>query len=111
MEFTNTESPKVIGDTHQITTSSSTDSQMNEMVKDMVLDSVKDGLEETKNALITQLEKKVFFKALVKELNDNIDIPFLNEKTENKIFKAILSTFINALKKIDFNAKDDDENN
>ena len=36
---------------------------------------------------------------IVKELNDNINIPILNEKTEQKIFEAIWESIEAVLKK------------
>ncbi len=37
---------------------------------------------------------------IVKELNDNIDIPFINEKTEGKYISAIYETFESVVKKV-----------
>jgi hypothetical protein len=51
-----------------------------ELMKDAVEDSVKAGLEESKEVLIKQLRKKSFFNALVKGLNDSVDVPFIGEK-------------------------------
>ena len=36
---------------------------------------------------------------IVKELNDNINIPILNEKTEQKVFEAIWESIEAVLKK------------
>ena len=36
---------------------------------------------------------------IVKELNDNINIPILSESTEEKIFDAIYDTFEDCIKK------------
>lgn len=38
-------------------------------------------------------------KKLLKELNDSVDIPFISEKTEEKILNAIWSTIEEVLKK------------
>ena len=37
---------------------------------------------------------------VIKELNDNINIPILNEKTEAKIFEAIWDSVESILKKV-----------
>jgi len=44
------------------------------------------------------LEKKDFKKDLVKKLNGDVDIPFINEKTERKVIEKIYDVFIKALK-------------
>ena len=49
--------------------------------------------------LIELLEKKEFQDTLVEELNDNIDIPFVGEKSEGKIFKALLGVVLKTVKK------------
>lgn len=50
----------------------------------------------TKQQIIDLLEQKDFKTILIKELNDSIDIPIINEKTEkaimNNIYKIILKT-------------------
>lgn len=50
----------------------------------------------TKQQIIDLLEQKDFKTILIKELNDSIDIPIINEKTEkaimNHIYKIILKT-------------------
>ena len=92
---------EIVGDTHKIESSMSTDSNLNEMIQGAVIDSVKEGLEQTKEVLVAQLERKEFFDALIESLNENIDIPMINEKTEEKVFKAIVKCCISALKKID----------
>lgn len=52
--------------------------------------------EMTKQQIIDLLEQKDFKTILIKELNDAIDIPIINEKTEkaimNNIYKIILKT-------------------
>ena len=39
--------------------------------------------------LLEFLEKKDFKKKFLKNLNDNIDIPIINEKTEKKVLDKI----------------------
>jgi len=48
--------------------------------------------------IIDLLEKKDFKKDLVKKLNGDVDIPFINEKTERKVIEKIYDVFIKALK-------------
>ena len=48
--------------------------------------------------IIDMLEKKDFKKDLVKKLNGDVDIPFINEKTEKKVIEKIYDVFIKALK-------------
>ena len=54
------------------------------------------------NWLFTE-ERKI---ALIKALNDNIDIPILSEKTEEKIFTAIWESIEDVLKNAILNSKD-----
>lgn len=77
-----------------------------ELMKDAVEDSVKAGLEESKEVLIKQLRKKSFFNALVKGLNDSVDVPFIGENTEEKIIRGILNVCIDSLERIDFDGED-----
>lgn len=48
--------------------------------------------------IIDLLERKDFKKDLVKKLNGDVDIPFINEKTERKVIEKIYDVFIKALK-------------
>tara|TARA_E500000178_G_scaffold267092_1_gene264518 strand:- start:956 stop:1180 length:225 start_codon:yes stop_codon:yes gene_type:complete len=50
---------------------------------------------------IELLEKKDFKNTLIKELNEDIDIPFINEKTEKKAMDALYKLIVKSLKKID----------
>jgi hypothetical protein len=47
--------------------------------------------------LIELLEKKDFKKTFIKKLNDNIDIPFINEKTEKKVLDKVYDVLVDAL--------------
>tara|TARA_B110000285_G_C15120901_1_gene617083 strand:+ start:719 stop:949 length:231 start_codon:yes stop_codon:yes gene_type:complete len=64
-------------------------------------DKVKQTLKENFNNYLELLDDDEIEKMLIKELNDNIDIPIINEKTEKKIIKAIYKAILQALKKID----------
>ena len=50
---------------------------------------------------IELLEKKDFRNTLIKELNEDIDIPFINEKTEKKAMDALYKLIVKSLKNID----------
>ena len=47
------------------------------------------------------LEKKDFKKKLLKKLNKNIDIPIIDEKTEQKVLDKIYEVVLDSIKKID----------
>ena len=47
------------------------------------------------------LEIKDFKKKLVKKLNKNIDIPIIDEKTEQKVLDKIYEVILDSIKKID----------
>ena len=48
--------------------------------------------------IIDMLEKKNFKKSLVKKLNDDVDIPFINENTERQVIEKIYDVLIKVLK-------------
>ena len=50
---------------------------------------------------IELLEKKEFKKTLIKSLNEDIDIPFINEKTEKKAIDALYGLIVRSLKSIE----------
>ncbi len=52
------------------------------------------------NHLLEFLEKKDFKKKFLKKLNDNIDIPIINEKTEKKVLDKIYDVMVDALESI-----------
>lgn len=60
-------------------------------------------MEDTKQKLITEfidfLEDDDFKDIFLEELNEEIDIPILNEEREGKIFKALYRVIIKSLKK------------
>jgi hypothetical protein len=58
------------------------------------------------DSLIDLLEKKQFKKKLIKKLNKSIDLPMLNEKTEQKAFDALYNLILSTLKKL--NEQDDE---
>ena len=50
---------------------------------------------------IELLEKKDFKNTLITALNDDVDIPFINEKTEAKALNALYKLVVKSLKNID----------
>jgi hypothetical protein len=51
--------------------------------------------------LIKLLEQKDFKKKLMKQLNNDIDIPLINEKTEQKILDKVYEIIISTIKNIE----------
>ena len=56
-------------------------------------------LDEQFASLIETLKDDSFKKELVKNINEDIDIPILSEKTEKKIIDKLYSLFINHVEK------------
>ena len=50
---------------------------------------IKDVISPNKEAIVDSIFDDDLQVKIVKALNDNVDIPFLTEKTEEKIFNAI----------------------
>ena len=48
--------------------------------------------------IVELFEKKDFKKKFLKKVNDNVDIPLINEKTEAKVLKALYSAVLDTLK-------------
>ena len=51
--------------------------------------------------MVKMLEQKNFKKKLIKQLNKDIDIPLINEKTEQKILDKVYETIISTIKNIE----------
>jgi len=62
---------------------------------------LKETLKDNFNRYIELLDNDEFKKHLIRELNDDINIPIINEKTEKKIFTSIYNVIIKSLKKTD----------
>ena len=61
-----------------------------------------DGLsQDVLDHMVDLLEKKDFKGKFLKELNDAVDIPIINEKTEKKVLDSIYKLMIKSLKKLD----------
>ena len=50
-------------------------------------------------ALMELLSDDVFEKKIIKAINEDVDIPMINEKTEKKVFKAIFKVIKTTLQK------------
>lgn len=50
------------------------------------------------DAVVEVLSKRKFRNKLVSKLNENVDIPFINEQTEEKIIEAIYDVVLSAVK-------------
>ena len=50
--------------------------------------------------IVELLEKKDFKNKLIIKINNNVDIPLLNEKTEKKIYENIYKTILSTIKEI-----------
>ena len=55
-------------------------------------------LDGVKNDIINEVFNEDLQKEVVKALNDNIDIPFLSEKTEEKILNSLYDTVEGVIK-------------
>ena len=62
---------------------------------------VKKTLSKNYELYIELLDNDEFKKHLIKELNEDIDIPIINEKTERKILNSIYKVILSSLKKVD----------
>ena len=49
--------------------------------------------------VLEMLEKDDFKKMFLNELNESVDIPFINEKKEGKLFKSIYNIILKCIKK------------
>jgi len=64
------------------------------------LRNVKNGLQQDMlNTLYNLLNNKGFYEYLIKELVDDINIPFINEKQEYKVLKAIYTAVLKSIQK------------
>tara|TARA_A100001015_G_C14594740_1_gene558114 strand:- start:312 stop:533 length:222 start_codon:yes stop_codon:yes gene_type:complete len=62
---------------------------------------LKETMKKNFEIYIDLLDNEDFKKHLIKELNEDIDIPFVNEKTEKKVLVAIYKVIMKAIKKVD----------
>ena len=59
---------------------------------------IKDVISANKETIVDSIFDDELQVKLVKGLNDNVDIPFLTEKTEEKIFNAIYDSIEDIIK-------------
>ena len=52
---------------------------------------------EVVKQMLKILEQKDFKKKFIKKLNDSIDIPIINEKTEKKVLDKVYGVMVNTL--------------
>lgn len=64
-------------------------------------DIVKDTLSKNYALYIELLDNREFKKHLIRELNEDIDIPIITEKTERKLLNSIYKAILSSLKKVD----------
>ena len=60
---------------------------------------VKDLLEKHKDELVAKIFDDELQEKIVKKLNDNVNIPIINENTEEKVIGYIYDIFTSAVKK------------
>ena len=52
-----------------------------------------------KNSLLDLLKCDDFKNCLLKEINDEVDLPMIGEKTESKLYKGIYKVIVKTLEK------------
>ena len=57
-------------------------------------------LRENMKELIELFKGEEFSNELIKSINDDVDIPLLNEKTEKKIFKSLYNLVAKHIEKV-----------
>ena len=53
------------------------------------------------DTLISMLEDRSFKNTLIAEINDDVDIPILNERTEKKVLNAVYKAVLRALRRVE----------
>tara|TARA_R100001594_G_scaffold120180_1_gene155755 strand:+ start:54 stop:263 length:210 start_codon:yes stop_codon:yes gene_type:complete len=61
---------------------------------------LKNLVSDNKDAIIEKIFDDELQEKLVKKLNDNIDIPFISEKTEAKVLNAIYDSIEDVVKEV-----------
>ena len=59
---------------------------------------IKDVISANKETIVDSIFDDELQAKIVKALNDNVDIPFLTEKTEEKIFNAVYDSIEDIIK-------------
>ena len=61
---------------------------------------LKDMLNENKDAIIDKIFDDKLQEKIVSKLNENVDIPFISEKTEAKVLNAIYDSIEDVVKEV-----------
>tara|TARA_R100000742_G_C4175816_1_gene12556 strand:- start:109 stop:318 length:210 start_codon:yes stop_codon:yes gene_type:complete len=61
---------------------------------------LKDMLNENKDAIIEKIFDEKLQEKIVSKLNENVDIPFISEKTEAKVLNAIYDSIEDVVKEV-----------
>ena len=61
---------------------------------------LKDMLNENKDAIIEKIFDDKLQEKIVSKLNENVDIPFISEKTEAKVLNAIYDSIEDVVKEV-----------
>ena len=61
---------------------------------------IKDLINDNKDAIIDKIFDDDLQERIVKKLNENIDIPFISEKTEAKVLNAIYDSIEDVVKAV-----------
>ncbi len=62
---------------------------------------MKETLAKNFDLYVQLLDNNDFKKHLIRELNEDVDIPIINEKTEKKLLNALYKVILSSLKKVD----------
>ena len=62
---------------------------------------MKETLAKNFDLYVQLLDNADFKKHLIRELNEDVDIPIINEKTEKKLLNALYKVILSSLKKVD----------
>ena len=53
------------------------------------------------DSLVAMFERRDFKRRLIAEINEDVDIPMIGERTEKKVFDAIYRALLRSLRKLD----------
>ena len=75
------------------------DKQLDEL-SELVKTQTKKYMRENLKELVDMFRGEEFSKELIKSINDDVDIPLLNEKTEKKIFTSLYNLVSKHIEKV-----------
>ena len=78
-------------------------SKPNGIIKEKLVDLTTNSVDNIIDDLVDVLEQKDFKKKLIKKLNKNVNIPFINEKTEKVVLESLYDNIIEVLRQINLN--------